>query len=77
MCHLYVIHVITNVWRILLPNINSDYIIVMGLQVILNGLFIFILHISSLKNSYYMHNKESPNGKICGKRREFCSLLMS
>lgn len=60
-----------------LTNINSDYIIVMGLQVIFNSLFIYILYFSSLTNSYYVPNKENSSGKICGQRGEFCSLPMS
>lgn len=61
--------------RISLSNINSDYIIVMGLQVILNSLFPLLF--SSLTSPYYKYNKENPNGKTCEKRGEFCSLFMS
>lgn len=64
-----------NVWRSRLSNVNSDYIIVMGLQAIFKFNF-FILHFSPLTNLYYDIIKKI-NGKICEQRGEFCSLPKS
>ena len=71
--HIYIY--LKYVWRGSLSNVNSNYIIVIGLQAIFKFNF-FILYFSPLTNLYYDIIKKF-NGKICEQRGEFCSLPMS